>query len=154
MRDIVIIVLLIAVMTLVLKTIVLNKKVKHLETIKELEVITSRQVISSLVERIIDAYQLIEEEKEDMLDYQQAYERCHKEFSKLYRYKQTVIIREQEQEKRYQDLFNMYQNMCGNMYDLIREGKIIKEISKDSIQTYDIEQMTKGEVIELFGDAR
>lgn len=142
MKDLVIglLVLAIAVQGLVIVGLVglVNKCRREKKAIK----FYYKALTKGLIASGVDTYEL-------MTDYKDAYNSCYKEYSNKF----TELKYSKEMYKdlkiRLNKLQDSYDNVCHNMAQAIREGRLIKD--KDKISTYDFNKLTKGDVIQLFG---
>lgn len=83
-------------------------------------------------------------------DYKDAYEACYMEYSKKFNELKCVNRMYKELKITTERLQDSYDIVCYNMTQAIREGRLIKD--RSNISTYEFNNLTKGEVVQLFGN--
>jgi hypothetical protein len=85
------------------------------------------------------------ETQEELEDYKDAYNACHKEFSILF--KENKILKD-----RLEYVENLHSHMVNNMHILLKEGRILKSRYSNRIIPYEsFNKLTAEDRYELFG---
>lgn len=90
---------------------------------------------------------LILEERDDKEGYKEAYEKCYIEY-KTY-FKETKILKHQLNK-----ITDIHGNVVNNLFEFLKQGKIIKTKYLDNVIPYKFETMTKNEIEQFFGEAK
>ena len=118
----------------------INKTRKEKRSLKQ----QSRKLISSILKTTVEYYDMA-------IDYKDAYTECYAEYKSLFRENKQKDIRLKENKYAYDTMCNAYHKVCGNLCDLIKEGKIIKQKHNGNVTTLEFNELTKQNIIELFG---
>lgn len=103
-----------------------------------------RKFVKSVIRSSIAYYELAE-------DYKDAYELCYAEYKAKFRAYRDLKREYQKLEARYDALEETHSMMCGNLFEMIREGRVIKSKYGNKVFTYDFPNITKAEITQLFG---
>lgn len=108
--------------------------------IKRLEMKQVRIMIKTLSSLAVE----LNTEKEN---YEEAYKDCYTEY-KTY-FKENKLLKEQ-----LNNITNIHGNVVNNLFEYLKQGKIIKTKYMDNVIPYRFETMTKNEIEQFFGEAK
>lgn len=139
--------LMLAIAIIIAQSIIIVKLVNKINK-KSLKIKSEREISKNFINTLI---KMLLNSNNDLKDYKDAYEKCHKQYSIKFIESKNLKQQLRIKNKDYDNLLESHISLSSKLFNLIKEGRVIKSKYQDKFLFYNFNEMTKDEIIDLFG---